>query len=50
MSQTADRLAALRAELASPGRELAVTILGEARPAVVAEAPLYDPGNERLKA
>lgn len=40
----------LRADLAKPGRQVAVTILGEARPALVAEAPLYDPGNERLKA
>ena len=36
-------------ELARPGRELQVEILGERRPAVVAEAPLYDPENERLR-
>ncbi len=40
----------LRADLAEPGTEVAVTILGEARPAVVAAEPLYDPRNERLKA
>ena len=40
----------LRADLASPGTALGVTVLGETRPAVVAEEPLYDPGNERLKA
>ena len=35
--------------LARPGRELQVEILGERRPAVVAEAPLYDPENVRLR-
>jgi len=40
----------LRRDLAEPGTELAVTILGEACPAVVAAEPLYDPRNERLKA
>ena len=36
-------------ELATPGRALEVEILGQRRPAVVAEAPLYDPANERLR-
>jgi dimethylglycine dehydrogenase len=31
-----------------PGTELAVTILGERRPARVVAEPLYDPGNEKL--
>ena len=35
--------------LARPGRELQVEILGERRPAVVAEAPLYDAENVRLR-
>ena len=40
----------LRSDLAGPGRRLAVTVLGKTCPAVVAEAPLYDPGNERPRA
>jgi dimethylglycine dehydrogenase len=35
--------------LAAPGQELEVVILGERRRAVVAEEPLYDPANERLR-
>jgi glycine cleavage system aminomethyltransferase T/glycine/D-amino acid oxidase-like deaminating enzyme len=41
-------LAYLPPELATPGTTLEVEILGERRPAVVAQAPLFDPGNERL--
>jgi dimethylglycine dehydrogenase len=41
-------LAYLPAELATPGTELEVGLLGERRPARVAEQPLYDPTNERL--
>ncbi len=35
-------------ELAAPGTELAVDLVGVRRPAVVAEGPLYDPGAKRL--
>lgn len=38
----------LPAALAAPGTELEVGLLGERRPARVAEQPLYDPANERL--
>jgi dimethylglycine dehydrogenase len=38
----------LPVEHCQPGTELSVDILGQARPAIVAQAPLYDPGNERL--
>jgi dimethylglycine dehydrogenase len=41
-------LAYLPAELAAPGTGLEVGLLGERRPARVAEQPLYDPANERL--
>jgi dimethylglycine dehydrogenase len=41
-------LAYLPAALAQPGTELGVGLLGERRPARVAEQPLYDPTNERL--
>ena len=42
-------LAYLPAAHAAVGTELEVGILGERRPAVVAEQPLYDPLNERLR-
>jgi len=42
-------LACVRSELAAPGTKLEVEIFGDRRPAVVATAPLYDPGNERLR-
>jgi len=43
-------LAYVRRELAVPGTELEVEILGERRPAVVGREPLYDPENLRLRA
>ena len=44
-------LGMLRADLAVPGTELEVEIYGERFRAVVQpEAPLWDPGNERLRA
>lgn len=43
-------LAYVRTDLAAPGTELEVEILGERRRAVVAREPLYDPENLRLKA
>ena len=43
-------LAYVRADLAVPGTELEVEILGSRRRAVVGREPLYDPGNERLRA
>jgi dimethylglycine dehydrogenase len=36
--------------LAGPGTELAVSLLGERRRAIVLGQPVYDPGNNRLKA
>ncbi|HWT98434.1 MAG TPA: FAD-dependent oxidoreductase [Terriglobales bacterium] len=42
-------LAYVRTDLAKPGTELEVLVLGEKRKAVVAEEPLYDPRNERLR-
>jgi dimethylglycine dehydrogenase len=42
-------LAYLRSELAVPGRELQVEILGERRRAIVGIEPLYDPQNIRLR-
>ncbi len=42
-------LAYVRTDLAVPGTELMVEILGERRRAVVASEPLYDPQNERLR-
>jgi dimethylglycine dehydrogenase len=41
-------LAYLPAELAAPGTEVEVGLLGDRRPARVTEQPLYDPANERL--
>jgi dimethylglycine dehydrogenase len=43
-------LAYVRADLASPGTELEVEILGERCPAIVGREPLYDPENLRLRA
>ena len=43
-------LAYVRTDMAVPGTELTVEILGERRRAVVAVEPLYDPQNMRLKA
>ncbi|WP_101067563.1 GcvT family protein [Roseovarius salinarum] len=44
-------LAMIRAELAVAGTEVEVEIYGERRPAVVqSEGPVWDPGNERLRA
>ncbi|HHL20733.1 MAG TPA: dimethylglycine dehydrogenase, partial [Aliiroseovarius sp.] len=44
-------LGMVRADLAVPGTELEVEIYGERRPAVVQkDEPLWDPGNERLRA
>ncbi len=43
-------LAYVHRDLTAPGTEVEVDILGERRPAVVAAEPLYDPGNDRLKA
>jgi len=38
----------LPTELAAPGTQLAVDLVGVRRPATVVEEPLYDPGGERL--
>ncbi|VAV91946.1 Sarcosine dehydrogenase, partial [hydrothermal vent metagenome] len=44
-------LAMVRADLAAPGTELEVEIYGQRCKAVVqADAPLWDPKNERLRA
>ncbi|MFQ6017849.1 MAG: aminomethyltransferase family protein, partial [Kiloniellaceae bacterium] len=43
-------LAYVRSDLAEPGSELEVEILGERRKAVVVEEPIYDPRNQRLRA
>jgi len=43
-------LAYVRTDLAVPGTELGVEILGQRRRAVVAREPLYDPQNLRLRA
>ncbi len=40
----------LRCDLANEGQEVEIEILGERRRATVASEPLYDPGNERLRA
>jgi dimethylglycine dehydrogenase len=42
-------LAYVRTDLAAPGTELEVEILGTRRRAVVASEPLYDPQNLRLR-
>jgi dimethylglycine dehydrogenase len=41
-------LAYLRPEHAAVGTRLEVELLGERRPAIVSEQPLYDPASERL--
>ena len=43
-------LATIRADLCVPGTAVEVEIFGVRRPAAVAEEPLYDPANERLRA
>jgi dimethylglycine dehydrogenase len=43
-------LAYVRADLALPEVRVEVEILGERHPALIASEPLYDPGNERLRA
>ena len=44
-------LGMLRADLAVPGHALEVDIFGERRPAIVQpDGPLWDPGNDRLRA
>jgi dimethylglycine dehydrogenase len=44
-------LGMLRTDLAVPGNELEVDIFGERRPAIVQpDGPLWDPGNDRLRA
>ncbi|MFO1465106.1 MAG: FAD-dependent oxidoreductase [Steroidobacteraceae bacterium] len=43
-------LAYVRTDLAIPGTELEVEILGERRRAVVGREPLFDPENQRLRA
>ncbi|MEI6457674.1 MAG: FAD-dependent oxidoreductase [Pseudomonadota bacterium] len=42
-------LAYVRTDLAVPGRELTIEVLGERRRAVVGVEPLYDPTNARLR-
>jgi dimethylglycine dehydrogenase len=42
-------LAYVRSDLAKPGTALEIDILGEKRAATVAQEPLYDPANERLR-
>ena len=43
-------LAYLRADLTAPGSEVEIDILGQRRKAIVAEEPIYDPTNARLRA
>ena len=43
-------LAYVRADLATPGTRVAIDVFGQRRAAVVAQEPLYDPTNARLKA
>ena len=47
--ETSIALAYVRRGLAEPGRELEIEIYGARYKAVVAEEPLYDPRNERLR-
>ncbi|MBM3573437.1 MAG: aminomethyl transferase family protein, partial [Alphaproteobacteria bacterium] len=42
-------LAYVRADLAKPGRELAIEIFGRRCQAVVGTEPIYDPSNSRLR-
>jgi dimethylglycine dehydrogenase len=50
--QASIALAYVRADLATPGTEveIEIDILGQRRTAVVAEEPIYDPTNARLRA
>jgi dimethylglycine dehydrogenase len=43
-------VAYLDADLARPGTQLEVEILGDRRPAVVVREPLFDPDNRRPRA
>ena len=43
-------LAYVRKDLAAPGSRLEIEILGQRYPATVAQEPIYDPKNERLRA
>ena len=43
-------LAYVRKDLAAPGSKLEIEILGQRYPATVAQEPIYDPKNERLRA
>ncbi|MGE5225950.1 MAG: GcvT family protein [Planctomycetaceae bacterium] len=47
--ETAIALAYLPVELAAPGTSLGVDVLGERRAATVVQAPLYDPGDSKLR-
>ena len=42
-------LATIRIDLCVPGQQVELVIIGERRPATVAEEPLYDPTNELLR-
>lgn len=42
-------LAYVRGDLAAPGTQLTIDILGERRSATVQSVPLFDPGNQRLR-
>jgi dimethylglycine dehydrogenase len=49
--RTSIALGMLRSDLAVAGNELEVDIFGERRPAIVQpDGPLWDPGNDRLRA
>jgi dimethylglycine dehydrogenase len=43
-------LAYVRKDLSAPGSKLEIEILGQRYPATVAQEPIYDPKNERLRA
>jgi dimethylglycine dehydrogenase len=43
-------LAYVRKDLSAPGSKLEIEILGKRYPATVAQEPIYDPKNERLRA
>ncbi len=43
-------LSYVRMDLAAPGTKLEIEILGQRYPAVVAQEPIFDPKNERLRA
>jgi dimethylglycine dehydrogenase len=40
----------VRKDLSAPGSKLEIEILGKRYPATVAQEPIYDPKNERLRA